>query len=448
MKKIINILILLLAGTVVHAQLFIQNGATVYTTGAAVVTLQHTNLVNNGTYLQATGGKTIFAGAGNDTIMGTASPQSAFDTVEIAKQGTGRLVLLQDLKPNGALRFTSGILDLHGHVINLGQNAGLIGESETSYATDTVYGGYLAVTRTLNAPVAVNPGNLGVLISSAQNLGATIIHRGHMSQVNGHNTGSSITRFFDMLPANNANLNATLRILYRDGELNGLTESMLEMWKSTDSLNWTNMGSSSKSAAGNYVERNGIQDFSRWTLSVINSPLPLQLTRFDADCNDGRVSLSWTTAQESGVSRFVIQYSTDAQTWTDRDIVAFYAGTDTYVYTDKQDKGYYRLGITDRYGSTRYSRVVYGACGVAAAGPELWPNPVADRLFLALSVAAPVELQLQLSDARGALVYGGRQWLQAGRNQLSLETQHLSPGIYWLTAIWEGNRKVFKVVKQ
>ncbi|PSK94767.1 T9SS type A sorting domain-containing protein [Taibaiella chishuiensis] len=448
MNKIIHILALLLAGTGVHAQLFIENGATVYTTGAAVVTLQHTNLVNNGTYFQATGGKTIFAGPGNDTISGTVSPLSALDTLEIAKQGNGRLVLLQDLKPEGALKFTSGILDLHGHIVNLGPNAALTGETETSYATDTLYGGYLAVTRSLNAPVGVNPGNLGAIITSAQNLGATTIRRGHMSQLNAHNAGSSITRYYDILPANNTNLGATLRILYRDGELNGLTESQLEMWKSTDTVTWTNTGSSSKSAAANYVERNGIQDFSRWTLSVVNSPLPLQLTRFDAACDNGRVNLAWTTAQETKVSRFVIQYSTDALTWQDCAVVAFNAGTHGYTYTAKQDRGYYRLAVIDRDGSARYSRVVYAACDAVATGPELWPNPVAGRLFLAFTVTAAAELQMKLFDAKGALVYSGRQALQPGRNQLGLETQQLPAGIYWLTAAWEGNRHTFKVVKQ
>ncbi len=451
MKKIINIFFLLLGPLRLQAQLVIENGAVLHTTGAAIVTLQHTNLINNGTYFQGPGGKTIFAGAGNDTIMGTASPLSGFDTLEIAKAGTGRLVMLQDLKNSGGLKFTSGIIDLHGHVVYLQQNAVLVGESELSYIADTAYGGYLTITRTLNAPAAVNPGNLGAIITAAQNMGSTTIRRGHMPQVNGNNTGSSIKRYYDINPANNTNLGATLRILYRDGELNGITESSLDLWKSTDTVVWTNTGSSSKSASGNYVEQTGIADFSRWTLSALNSPLPLLLTRFNADCGKGKVSLAWFTAQEKNISHFEVQYSSDARSWSAIATVAFKDLSHSYSYTDNdRDKGYYRLLVADLDGRHAYSDVRYVSCAAVVTDVKVWPNPVADQLYLAVAAVAASDMAIKVYDAKGALVYQGNRALQQGDNKLSLEFQHFAAGVYWLNINWNNgaSRKTLKVVKE
>lgn len=451
MKNIIILTILLLASPRLKAQLVIENGALFNTTGAAVVTLQHTNLINNGTYTQAPGGKTIFAGTGNDTIMGPASPLSGFDTLEIAKTGTGRLVIMQDLKSNGGLKFTSGIIDLHGHTVTLQQNAVLIGESETSYITDTVYGGYLMVTRTLNAPAAVNPGNLGAIITSAQNMGITTIRRGHMAQANGNNTGNSIKRYYDISPANNTNLGATLRILYRDAELNGITESALDLWKSTDTVVWTNAGSSSKNATANYVEQTGIAGFSRWTLSALNSPLPLLLTRFNVDCDQGNISLDWVTAQEHNVSHFEIQRSADARTWAGIVTVAFQESIHSYSYADKDGKqGYYRLLVEDRDGHHVYSNVQYVSCAPAAADVVVWPNPVADQLHLAVAAATASDMTIRVYDAKGALIYQGNRALQPGDNKLNLDFQNFTAGIYWLNIDWNmgASRKTLKVVKQ
>lgn len=451
MKKIINLLFLLLTTLQLQAQLVVQSGALFQSTGAAVVTLQHTNLVNNGTYAQGPGGRTIFAGPGNDTITGTSSFLSGFDTLEINKTGTGKLVLLQDIKSNGAVKMTSGIVDLHGHIVSLQQNAVLLGETESSYITDTVYGGYLMVTRILNAPSGQNPGNLGAIITSAQNLGTTTVRRGHISQVNGNNTGSSIKRYYDINPANNTNLGATLRIQYRDGELNGLTENTLDLWKSTDTITWVNMGSTSRNAASNYVEQTGIADFSRWTLSALNSPLPLSLTHFTAVCSSNRIVLDWITAQEKNVSHFELQRSEDARSWRDIATIPFKESEHQYSYEDKvHSNGYYRLAIADRDGHRVYSDVRYEACTAVAGDIVAWPNPVADRLHLAVTAEAVSVMQIRVYDAKGGLIYQGNKALQQGDNKLSLDFQSFAAGIYWLNLEWNKGlgRKTLKVVKE
>jgi hypothetical protein len=80
--------------------------------------------------------------------------------------------------------------------------------------------------------------------------------------------GSSIQRYYDILPSNNTALNAKLRFKYFDAELNGYDENTMALWKSSDMINWSKQGFTYRDATNNYVEKTGIADFSRWTLST------------------------------------------------------------------------------------------------------------------------------------------------------------------------------------
>jgi hypothetical protein len=93
------------------AQLYVQNGATLATTGNAIVTLQNVDLQNNGTISQAATGKFVFNGTGNNNISGSSS--TAFDTLEIAKTGAAKLSLAQNAVVNSAVLFTAGLIDLN-----------------------------------------------------------------------------------------------------------------------------------------------------------------------------------------------------------------------------------------------------------------------------------------------------------------------------------------------
>jgi hypothetical protein len=171
------------------------------------------------------------------------------------------------------INFTSGLFNLNNNTILLFPNGLLNGESETSRLYDA-NGGYIEITTTLNAPSSVNPGNLGAMISSLQNLGSTTIRRGHQSQAL-PGTGSSILRYYDILPSDNKSLDATLRFHYFDAELNGYDENTMVMWKSPDNINWSNESYTTRNTTSNYVEKTSIADFSRWTLSKDDANRPL-----------------------------------------------------------------------------------------------------------------------------------------------------------------------------
>ena len=243
----------------------IQSGVIIKTTGGAIITLQDINLDNDGTINQLPGnGSFKFTGTQSNIISGLSAP--LFDILEMAKTGGAKVSLQRAINIGSTLKFTSGLLDLNNNNIILSSTGLINGETETSRLTGT-NGGYIQITSSLNAPSSSNPGNLGAVITSTQNLGSTIIKRGHVSQTDVATPNFSINRYYDITPATNTNLNATLRINYFDAELNGKTEANLSLWKSTDNTNWTYTGFSNRSSVTNFAEANAIASFSRFTLS-------------------------------------------------------------------------------------------------------------------------------------------------------------------------------------
>jgi hypothetical protein len=154
----------------------------------------------------------------------------------------------------------NGDFALNGCTVTLGPAASL---AETPGNLVTGTSGVVTTTRTLTAPpLTDNIAGLGISIGSAADLGSTVLTRGHATQTAG---GSSITRYFDVTPATNTGLNATLRFRYDESELNGTSEPTLALYRSTDGgASWTAQGGALNTAL-NTIELSGLDGLSRWT---------------------------------------------------------------------------------------------------------------------------------------------------------------------------------------
>jgi Secretion system C-terminal sorting domain len=360
-QKILIFLALFLSSVrIVQAQFFVSNGASVKLEGAATITLQDMDLVNNGTFNQ-TAGTVRFTGTGNNNISGTALTR--IHVLQMAKTGAAQLNLQRTLNINSLLSFTSGILNLNNNNIELEPTALVSGETETSRITGTT-GGYVQIISTLNAPASASPGNLGVFITSAQNLGSTTIRRGHVAQLNVVAGKPSINRYFDITPTNNTGLNATLRINYFDAELNGRNEAWLGLWRSNDNVSWTQVGFGTRDAAVNFVQQTGINSFSRWTMS--DNDFPTGVFDVFADGTTGIKLWPNPTANDLNVS-VRVKKNTDASLWmvdmAGRVLVNYtvklMAGTNQLqVDGDKLPAGAYTLILTAEDGSKMQARLI------------------------------------------------------------------------------------------
>lgn len=427
MKRVFLIISILCVAGLAQAQLYVSANATLFLNDNAIVSLPNTDLVNYGTISAPTNGKFVFKGNSNNQISGTSAPN--FAEMEIAKTGTGLLTLDNDINVSDKIVFTSNLIELNNHIIDLGSTGYLEDESEESRITG-INGGEVVCTAVLNAPVGANPGYLGAVITSSQNLGNTIIQRGHKSQVNSNNAGSSIHRYFDIFPASNTGLNATLRIYYFDAEKNGLDENDFDVFKSEDNLHWLNVGHDSRNTGANYVSKNGINSFSRWTLSTPTSALPVTGLHLSGQWKNNAANLEWLTQTENNNSHFNIErkYNSDLQFYTigrknsshidgNSQTPTIYRWEDANVNSNSGSV-FYRIEQEDRDGNKSYSNIIsVKPEGVALFIQNLFPTlGVKSQVYLQAGRMDLSKMHVQIFDMNGRLIYNNElnyqsQWL-------------------------------------
>jgi hypothetical protein len=293
-----------------------------------------------------------------------------------------------------------GALDLQGSAMDFGPVGTTNQLSETSKGRVT--GGLLTADRALNSPSQADPAGLGAVLSASVDMGDVTITRAHPAQTGSGN--ESIRRYYDISPSkNNTGLSAELTHSYADAELNGLSESGLGIFKSTDGGSiWSEEAFDSRDASTNEVTLSGIESFSRWTLGSEASPLPVELASFEADRTEASgtgeeaVRLSWMTATEQNNAGFEIQRKaeggTSGGTWKQ---VGFReskapAGTTTeartYRFTDEDlpnaaDTIAYRLRQVDVSGTTLSDPVRGARSGISSLQlKETSPNPASRRV--------------------------------------------------------------------
>ncbi|MFZ1785466.1 MAG: T9SS type A sorting domain-containing protein [Ferruginibacter sp.] len=402
MKNSLLSIILGLLYNVTSAQLMITPGAHWVNNGAAFVVLKDMDIINDGT-IDAGGSVVKFTGTASNLIGGSGA--TVFHEVELAKAGSNKVTLLNSIDVSKRVIFTSGLLDLNQHVLTLAEIAYLYNESENSRITG-LNGGEVVIRMPLDAPAGINPGNLGAVITSASNLGIVMIRRGHKSQ-SGIGLANSIDRYFDITPANNGALDATLRSYYFDAELNTQVENVMEMFKSIDGgAGWTLQSVNSRNATENYVEKNGVNSFSRWTLSSSGAPLPVTGLEFYAKrINGNKVELKWSTKQEFNSKGFGIERKKENEnSFTPNGFVNSLApGGNSNIplhYTQIDENSYtgityYYLKQVDFDGKFRYSVIQFvNGKNAIEASLKVWPIPSAGDVNVLLQGIEKDELQV------------------------------------------------------
>jgi len=449
MKSKFIVLVLLLCYYTSSAQLIITPGAQLSIFSDTKLTLQNTDLINNGDFLVATTAPISFTGDASSFIGGDQAVR--FFNLEINKTNNQTVSLQRIISVGSGVFLTSGFLNLNGFDLDLETTGHLDGERDDSRIIGA-NGGNVIFSVNLNSPTNSNPANLGVFITTGQDLGNVIIKRGHQSQAN-NGAGSTILRFYDILPTNNSNLNATIRVKYLDGELNGLNENSLVLLENPSPNVWTNLGFTSRDAAANFVEKTGIGNFGRFTLSATDVALPVHFISFNARCEHSNVIIEWKTAQEHNSSQYLVQRSGDGIQWVvignvpasgNSNIEKSYSFTDT----NPTQKGYYRIAEQDIDGKMQYTDTNQSSCNATDA-LSIWPNPVHDVVYMKITSNNKSEALINIFDSKGSRVKIQKANLLQGANQLTLDLKSLPRGVYSISINWNNGqaKKAVQVVK-
>lgn len=273
MKKLVFILSIFCFTAINGQNVFtITSGAEIF---GATLTLENMDLNNESYWTRAT---IRFSGNINSTISGVGPYGNGngiyYDGFDIAKTGGAKLILQsQNVHAHGAVIFTSGYLDLNGNVLCLFTHGGLVNESEYSRIIGPS-GGYVQYK---HHPGNTVPGwSTGVTCAYLDSITGWV-RRGHITHTGNLGTGSGIQRYFQISDVESGSQNPiSVRMKYFGSELNGLNENDLVFWSSSDMINWTNHGFTTRNTTDNYVELSNITNFQDKHFTLASPGYPLR----------------------------------------------------------------------------------------------------------------------------------------------------------------------------
>jgi hypothetical protein len=164
------------------------------------------------------------------------------------------------------------------------------------------------------------------------------------------------------------------------------------------------------------------------------SPLPVTYAQeLSATTRNNAVTLTWATAAETNNKHFVIQRSSDGQTFTQIGTVASKAAngsssaTHSYAFTDKDPLvgvNHYRLQQVDISGNSEYGKIVSVTAGNSAS-VSLYPNPATSVIYVQ---NIPTGSSVVIYNTAGNTVYTGT----VTASRFNINVQYFSAGIYFL----------------
>ena len=395
----------------------------------------------------------IIVNGGSGGVLAFTSGYQLLKSFTLNSAGS-KISLGSNLTINSGIIITNGIFDLQDNLLTLAGTSSAINESSGNVITSSTGGGYITLTRTLNAPTSYNC-QLGVTITSTANLGATTIKRYHIAQSGNGNNG--IKRYYDITPLTNNGLNATVVFKYDASELNGITESNLILFKSTDNgLSWSQIPGT-LDLISKTITVTGVNDFSKWTFGDSDFPLPVKLSSFASEVlAEKNVRLKWVTESEVNNSGFDIERSTDntGKVWTK---VGKVKGSGTkitptnYSYDDNKlnaGKYKYRIKQIDFNGVNNYFYLENEVEIIAPKKPYLsqnYPNPFNPITKIDYQIHKDGIVKLVIYDVIGReIVKLVNEMKIAGYYTALFNSVNLSSGIYFYKLEMDG----FKDIKR
>ena len=225
------------------------------------------------------------------------------------------------------------------------------------------------------------------------------------------------------------------------------------------SITPTSIGNYGSSNIYQYVEFNtaSLSEFAIVLTGTPVVPLPLRLLGFTAAYNKGATVLNWQTAQEQNTAWFTIQRSTDGKDFSAIGRVEAAGNSSTirnFSFTDKNAGSlnmpvlYYRLQEVDLDGHSVFSEVDVVNINEGDNGIMVSPNPATSNIIVKLTVTAPAEATLLLTDLAGRTLITQHLSLSTGENFIPVPLGQFSAGVYNLLVTGSGTKWQTKFVKR
>lgn len=129
-------------------------------------------------------------------------------------------------------------------------------------------------------------------------------------------------------------------------------------------------------------------DLSQELYKLNETTLPIVWEDIGIGCKENLPHLYWKTASEINTKDFIVQASSDAVDWINRETIAAAGNSNTsvgYQYSEHNIRGnyqYYRIMQRDLDGKSIYSKVLNINCGSPATRLNIFPNPANHTITL------------------------------------------------------------------
>lgn len=340
-----------------------------------------------------TGANYYYTG-GNTQVTGNALPATVND-LNIEKT-SNNVTLTSSVNVNGNLNISgTGNLLTGSNNVTLSSTSNITGTEDT----DSHIEGTIQITKSIDNTTD-SPGNIGVSLTTVDNLGSTVVTR-----VTGSNgvvtvgSNSGIATTWTITPTTQPSSAVTGTFEWLSTFDNSITSS-LEVWKNSGS-GWALLQSVTDVGSGDLRSvAFSTSSFSDFTVTNTSNPLPVALMDFVALREGDHIALYWTTASEINNDGFEIEKSFDSENYQQ---IGFVEGNGTsdfehkYYYEDKERNcgAYYRLKQIDFDGKYEYSNSVTANCGLEAL-VDIYPNPINDNEQFTINLNPDIDAEARI----------------------------------------------------
>lgn len=196
--------------------------------------------------------------------------------------------------------------------------------------------------------------------------------------------------------------------------------------------------------------------FGWWVLVDNQFPLPISLTWFKTNCDQGTTIVSWETASELNNDYFIIERSNDGLNYEESGRVESLNGNSNtaqqYKFLDTtalEGVSYYRLKQVDINGRYTYSSIVRHYCGEAVMSSiKVYPNPSSNYVILDISGLSG-DKEVTWYNTHGQVVLQSEKLNKETDINKIFDISQLAQGAYLLQLKVNNQiHQVFKVIKK
>ncbi len=184
-----------------------------------------------------------------------------------------------------------------------------------------------------------------------------------------------------------------------------------------------------------------------------NTALPVFIKHFNAQLNNQKAILNWSTATEINSSHFDVEYSNDAKDFTkattiqakgNSHIIQSYAAV---IDINNQTTHYFRLKALDKDGKFTYSNIIK-LSSTKTIKTEVYPTIATTTVNVNITAQTNSKANIQIISADGRITQQQNWVLQQGTQNKMIDVSQLTKGMYFVIISNNDIQEKFFIVKE